>query len=76
VTGFVFGAAAMALAASAYFVALPSTTANLIALIVCWLLAVAVVVTVAYLAVSRDRAIAALAKAEDALRKAGADRDA
>ncbi len=75
VSGFLLGAAAMAIAAAAYFLALPSSLADLIALAVCWLLAVAVVVTAVCLAVKHDRARIALADAEATIRASEEDRD-
>jgi diguanylate cyclase (GGDEF)-like protein len=74
-TGFFLGAVAMATMASAYFLSAPSSTADLVALVVCSALAASVVIVACRLAVQRDAAVQARAEAEAAIRATETGRD-
>jgi diguanylate cyclase (GGDEF)-like protein len=74
-TGFFLGAVAMATTASAYFLSAPSSTADLVALVVCSALAASVVIVACRLAVQRDAAVQARAEAEAAIRATETGRD-
>ncbi len=73
--GFLLGAAAMAVAASAYVLAPPSPGVDLIAFAVCWLLAIAIIAAACFLTVKYDRARLALAEAEAEISSTEHDRD-
>ncbi len=75
IAGFLLGAAGMAAAAAIYALASSALYANVAAIIVCWILAAAVVATACALAVKLDHARATLAEAQASVAAAEQDRD-